>query len=62
MNNLKRCGWVPQNDPLYLKYHDEEWGKPVHDDETLFEYLILEGAQAGLSWKTVLAKRENYRE
>lgn len=61
-NNRKtRCDWVPVNDDLYVKYHDEEWGKPVHDDRTLFEFLILEGVQAGLSWRTVLAKRENYR-
>jgi DNA-3-methyladenine glycosylase I len=56
-----RCRWVTQ-DPLYQKYHDEEWGRPVHDDRVLFEYLILEGAQAGLSWFTVLKKRENYRK
>jgi DNA-3-methyladenine glycosylase I len=57
---LKRCNWVP-DDPLYQKYHDEEWGVPVHDDRTLFEFLILEGAQAGLSWATILKKRDNYR-
>jgi DNA-3-methyladenine glycosylase I len=57
---LKRCAWVT-NDPLYQEYHDREWGVPVHDDRTLFEFLILEGAQAGLSWLTVLKKRENYR-
>ncbi len=56
----KRCEW-PGDDPLYLKYHDEEWGVPLHDDRKLFEMLILEGAQAGLSWITVLRKRENYR-
>ena len=55
-----RCGWCG-TDPLYIKYHDEEWGVPVHDDQKLFEMLILEGAQAGLSWITVLKKRENYR-
>jgi DNA-3-methyladenine glycosylase I len=55
-----RCGWVT-NDPLYLAYHDSEWGVPEHDDRKLFELLILEGAQAGLSWLTVLKKRENYR-
>ena len=55
-----RCTWAG-NDPLYVKYHDEEWGVPVHDDRKLFEFLILEGAQAGLSWITVLRKRENYR-
>jgi DNA-3-methyladenine glycosylase I len=57
----KRCEWCG-NDPLYIKYHDEEWGVPVHDDHKLFEMLILEGAQAGLSWITVLKKRENYRK
>lgn len=55
-----RCRWVT-DDPLYIQYHDEEWGVPVRDDQTLFEFLILEGAQAGLSWITVLKKRENYR-
>ncbi len=58
---LKRCPWVG-NDPLYQEYHDEEWGNPVHDDQTLFEFLILEGAQAGLSWITILKKREEYRK
>ena len=58
---LKRCDWVPENDPLYTAYHDEEWGVPVHDDRILFEFLILEGFQAGLSWATVLRKRENFR-
>ncbi|MET4138516.1 DNA-3-methyladenine glycosylase I [Pedobacter sp. UYP1] len=57
---LKRCGWCG-TDPLYIKYHDEEWGKPVHDDQILFEFLILEGAQAGLSWITILRRREGYR-
>ncbi len=56
----KRCAWVP-DDPLYRDYHDLEWGVPVHDDRLLFEFLILEGAQAGLSWATVLKKRDNYR-
>lgn len=56
----KRCTWCGE-DPLYMAYHDEEWGVPVHDDQRLFEFLILEGAQAGLSWITVLRKRENYR-
>ncbi|MBN2829654.1 MAG: DNA-3-methyladenine glycosylase I [Candidatus Cloacimonetes bacterium] len=56
-----RCGWCG-TDPLYVAYHDEEWGLPVHDDRTLFEFLILEGAQAGLSWSTILKKRENYRK
>lgn len=50
------------NNPLMIRYHDEEWGVPVHDDRTLFEFLVLEGAQAGLTWQTVLNKRENYRE
>jgi len=55
----KRCPWVGDDD-LYIKYHDEEWGVPVFDDQKLFEFLILEGAQAGLSWITILKKRENY--
>jgi len=58
--NLVRCGWSV-NDPLYIEYHDKEWGVPVHDDRTLFEFLVLEGAQAGLSWITILRKREAYR-
>jgi DNA-3-methyladenine glycosylase I len=58
-SNLIRCTW-PSN-PLSIRYHDEEWGLPQHDDRVLFEFLILEGAQAGLSWDTVLQKRENYR-
>lgn len=57
----KRCAWCGE-DPLYVKYHDEEWGKPCHDERLLFELLILEGAQAGLSWITILRKRENYRK
>ena len=57
---IKRCVWV-SNDPLYIRYHDEEWGRPAHDDRQLFEMLILEGAQAGLSWITILKKREHYR-
>ena len=57
----KRCTWAG-DDPLYVDYHDREWGVPVHDDRTLFEFLILEGAQAGLSWITILKKRENYRQ
>ncbi|NEU09106.1 DNA-3-methyladenine glycosylase I [Flavihumibacter sp. R14] len=61
MTDLKRCSWCG-TDPLYVKYHDEEWGKPVYDDRVLFEFLILESAQAGLSWITVLRKRENYRK
>ena len=58
--NLRRCGWVT-SDPLYLAYHDEEWGVPVHDERHLFEMLTLEGAQAGLSWFTILKRRETYR-
>ncbi len=57
---MKRCGWAG-SDPLYVAYHDEEWGVPVHDDGTMFEFLILEGFQAGLSWLTILRKREAFR-
>lgn len=57
-----RCGWAQGQFDEYIKYHDEEWGVPVHDDRVHFEFLILEGAQAGLSWATVLKKREGYRE
>ena len=57
----KRCAWAGTSDPLYLEYHDQEWGVPSHDDRHLFEMLILEGAQAGLSWSTILHKRANYR-
>lgn len=57
---VKRCGWCGE-DPLYVKYHDEEWGVPLHEDRALFEFLVLEGAQAGLAWITVLRKREGYR-
>ncbi len=57
----ERCAWVPENDPLYAAYHDEEWGVPVHEDRLLYELLTLEGAQAGLSWATILRKREGYR-
>jgi DNA-3-methyladenine glycosylase I len=57
---IQRCRWAG-DDPLYQRYHDEEWGEPVHDDRKLFEFLLLEGAQAGLSWITVLRKREHYR-
>jgi DNA-3-methyladenine glycosylase I len=57
---VRRCGWVTQ-DPIYIAYHDREWGVPVHDDRKLFEFLILEGAQAGLSWLTILKKRAGYR-
>ena len=56
-----RCPWVPLDDPLYLEYHDKEWGTPLHDDQKLFEFLVLEGFQAGLSWRTVLYKRQNFR-
>ena len=59
-NEINRCPWCA-NDPLYTQYHDQEWGKPVKDDQVLFEFLILESAQAGLSWITILRKRENYR-
>ncbi len=58
---MNRCIWCG-DDPLYVAYHDNEWGVPVHDDKLLFEFLILEGAQAGLSWITILKKRENYRK
>ncbi|WP_366924855.1 DNA-3-methyladenine glycosylase I [Metallumcola ferriviriculae] len=57
---VQRCSWCGDNE-LYLKYHDEEWGVPVHDDRTHFEFLVLESAQAGLSWVTILKKRDNYR-
>lgn len=60
MSAVLRCGWCGE-DPLYVAYHDAEWGVPVHDDRRLFEFLILEGAQAGLSWITILRKRENFR-
>ncbi len=61
MVELVRCAWAGSTDPLYLRYHDEEWGTPVHDDQRLFEFLLLEGAQAGLAWITILRKREGYR-
>jgi DNA-3-methyladenine glycosylase I len=57
----ERCSWA-NGDPLYVTYHDEEWGVPLHDDRKLFEFLVLEGAQAGLSWLTILRKREGYRK
>ncbi len=57
-----RCAWVHQDNDLYIKYHDEEWGVPVHDDKKLFEFIVLESAQAGLSWITILKKREGYRK
>jgi DNA-3-methyladenine glycosylase I len=56
-----RCAWADR-DPLYRAYHDEEWGVPLHDDRALFEFLVLEGAQAGLSWRTILGKRDRYRQ
>src|ERR1700736_4783193 len=59
--SIKRCSWVSVDDPLMLQYHDREWGVPVHDDRKHFEFLVLEGAQAGLSWTIVLKKREGYR-
>lgn len=59
--SISRCGWV-NDDPLYIDYHDNEWGRAVHDDQHLFEMITLEGAQAGLSWITILKRRENYRE
>ena len=58
---MERCPWAG-TDPLYIKYHDEEWGVPVHDERTHFEFLVLESAQAGLSWLTILRRRENYRK
>ncbi len=59
---MQRCEWLGSSaDELYIKYHDEEWGGPIHDDRLLFEFLILEGAQAGLSWFTILKRRQNYR-
>ncbi|MAO63904.1 MAG: DNA-3-methyladenine glycosylase I [Balneola sp.] len=58
----KRCNWAKNTFPEYIQYHDEEWGVPVHDDRTHFEFLILEGAQAGLSWSTILKRREGYRK
>ena len=59
--DLKRCSWCG-TDPLYMEYHDKEWGKTTHDDKVLFEFLILEAAQAGLSWITILRRRENYKK
>jgi len=61
MESPKRCAWVPLDKPDYVAYHDDEWGIPVHDDRLLFEMLILEGAQAGLSWYTILRRRDGYR-
>ncbi|MHA2142740.1 MAG: DNA-3-methyladenine glycosylase I [Candidatus Thorarchaeota archaeon] len=62
MDGKKRCDWAPLDNPLYVKYHDEEWGVPVRDDRMLFEFLLLEGFQAGLSWITILKKRTNFRQ
>jgi len=59
---MKRCGWVNLKNPLYIEYHDEQWGVPLHDETKLFEMIVLEGAQAGLSWETILKKRDNYRK
>jgi DNA-3-methyladenine glycosylase I len=59
---IQRCAWVSTSDPLYVAYHDLEWGVPVHDENKLFEFLILEGFQAGLSWRTILYKRDNFRQ
>ncbi|TXL61755.1 DNA-3-methyladenine glycosylase I [Cerasibacillus terrae] len=61
MDSKQRCSWVT-DDPIYIEYHDKEWGRPVYDDRKLFEMLCLEGAQAGLSWITILRRRENYQE
>lgn len=58
----QRCPWLKLSNDQYVEYHDREWGRPVHDDQVLFEFLTLEGAQAGLSWETVLKKRDNYRK
>ncbi|MER2126190.1 DNA-3-methyladenine glycosylase I [Solibacillus sp.] len=59
---MERCSWVKLTEPIYVKYHDEEWGIPVFDDQQLFEMLCLEGAQAGLNWLTILKRREGYRQ
>ncbi|MCI0442484.1 DNA-3-methyladenine glycosylase I [bacterium] len=61
LENTKRCAW-PATDPLMIEYHDAEWGVPLHNDRKIFEFLVLEGMQAGLSWLTILRKRENYRQ
>ena len=61
LSKVKRCAWAAASD-LEIRYHDEEWGSPLHDDRGLFEFILLEGAQAGLSWSTILRKRENYRK
>ncbi len=62
MSALRRCGWAEGTFPAYVRYHDEEWGVPVRDDRTQFEFLVLESAQAGLSWATILKRREGYRK
>jgi DNA-3-methyladenine glycosylase I len=62
MTEPRRCAWALSGDPLYVAYHDEEWGVPVHDDTRLFEMLVLEGAQSGLSWSTILRKRDGYHD
>src|SRR5215510_9543967 len=59
--SIRRCPWSSDDDPLYVAYHDHEWGRPVHDDRTIYEFLVLEAFQAGLSWQTILHKRENFR-
>ena len=59
---MNRCKWVNLNNPLYVKYHDEEWGEPTHDDQEIFEMLVLESFQSGLSWLTILKKRDNFRK
>ncbi len=61
-NNMKRCPWGTFDDPLYLRYHDKEWGLPVRSDRKIYEFLVLEAFQAGLSWRTILYKRENFRK
>lgn len=62
MKNTVRCPWPIEGDQLYIAYHDKEWGVPVHDDRTIFEFLVLEAFQAGLSWRTILYKRDNFRK
>ncbi len=62
MSSLQRCGWPSMDVPIYRDYHDKEWGVPIHDDVLLFEFLVLEGAQAGLNWYIILKKRESYRK
>ena len=62
MKNIKRCAWPTADDPLYIHYHDKEWGVPIYEDRKIFEFLVLESAQAGLSWRTILNKRGNYRK